>query len=96
MSGWFLGRPRSTATALAVLAVASTVCAATALAALVSLDGRVDNDPAAGISPAKPAGELDAVGGAVTAGAAAVPWTVFEKQTSGKKQIFSRAFANGA
>lgn len=76
-----------------VAAAAFLISAGTAAAAVfVDLDGRVDNDPASGISPKKDAGTLDAVGGSLVAGQAAVPWTVFEKKTSGAQQIFSRAF----
>jgi hypothetical protein len=76
----------------ALVALAAAVFVASASAALINLDGRVDSDKPAGISPNKDAGELDAVGGTVTPGAAAVPWTVFEHKTSTKRQIFSRAF----
>ncbi|HEY2599994.1 MAG TPA: hypothetical protein VGI67_00450 [Thermoleophilaceae bacterium] len=57
---------------------------------------RVDNDPAAGIDPAKDAGALGAAGGSLLAGAPAVPWTIFEHQTSGAQQVFVRAFKNPA
>jgi hypothetical protein len=64
----------------------------TAAAAFVKLDGRVDTDPSAGISPKQDAGQLDAVGGSDVAGHAAIPWTDFEKKTSGARQIFARSF----
>jgi hypothetical protein len=75
-----------------IVAVGALAITGTAMAAFANLDGRVDVDPAAGISANRDAGEVDAVGGATTAGAPNVPWTVFEKKTSGKQQIFSRAF----
>ena len=84
------------AAGFALTAVALAVLAATAMAAFVNLDSRADVDGPAGISAGTDAGELDAVGGTTTAGAVAVPWTVFEKQTSGEQQVFSRAFAGGA
>ena len=93
----FLGRqwrrrPGAALVALAMTAFVATVLAAPAIGAFLNLDSRVDSDSAAGISPNKDAGALDAVGGATTAGAPNVPWTDFEKQTSGSQQIFSRAF----
>ena len=90
------GPLKSTAVAFSIAVVALGVLAATALAAFVNLDSRVDVDGPAGMSPARDAGEPAAVGGTTTAGAVAVPWTTFEKQTSGKQQVFSRAFAGGA
>ena len=86
---------RLIAAVFALTAAGLATFAATALAAFVNLDGRVDVDGPAGMAASKDAGELDAVGGTVTAGAAAVPWTDFEKQTSGAQQVFSRAFAGG-
>ena len=87
---------KSTAVVFSLVACGVAVLAATALGAFANLDSRVDVDGPAGISGGQDAGELDAVGGTVTADAVAVPWTVFEKQTSGEQQIFSRAFAGGA
>ncbi len=87
---------KSTAVVFSLVAGAAAILAATALAGFANLDSRVDVDGPAGISGGKDAGELDAVGGTVTAGALAVPWTVFEKQTAHEQQIFSRAFAGGA
>ena len=84
-------RPRAALIGLATAAFVAVV-ATPALGAFLNLDARVDNDGAAGISPNKDAGTLDAVGGATTAGAPNVPWTVFEKQTSAHQQVFSRAF----
>ncbi|HZO76942.1 MAG TPA: hypothetical protein VFB39_02800 [Solirubrobacteraceae bacterium] len=86
--GHAVGRRGAIAAAAALLLSAGTAAAAT----FVDLDGRVDKDSAAGISPKQDAGELDAVGGSVVAGQPAVPWTDFEKKTSGAQQIFSRAF----
>lgn len=86
--GHAVGRRGAIAAAAVLLMSAGTAAAAT----FVDLDGRVDKDSAAGISPSKDSGELDAVGGSVTAGQPAVPWTDFEKKTSGAQQIFSRAF----
>jgi hypothetical protein len=64
---------------------------------------QVNNDPAAGINPAlnvsgeEPA-NADVVGGALTAGKVAVPWSVFRQTEAGgvHDQIFSRSFAAGA
>src|SRR5690242_13536921 len=92
--GRAVGRRGVIAAAAALLISAGTAAAAT----FVNLDGRVDSDSAAGISPTKDAGELDAVGGSVDATDTqpAVPWTDFEKKTSGAQQIFSRAFNSAA
>ena len=62
---------------------------------------QVNNDPAAGIDPAKPVDlgdptNADVVGGALAAGGKNVPWADFRQKTSGADQIFSRSFANGA
>ncbi len=86
--GHAVGRRGTIAAAAALLISAGTAAAAT----FVDLDGRVDKDSAAGISPQRDAGQLDAVGGSVVAGQPAVPWTDFEKKTSGAQQIFARAF----
>jgi hypothetical protein len=76
-----------------VAAIAFLVSVGTAAAAVfVNLDGRVDKDSPAGISPTKDALELDAVGGSDVAGQPAIPWTDFEKKTSGAHQIFARSF----
>jgi hypothetical protein len=83
--------PRGVLLALATTAFVAAL-AAPALGAFLNLDARVDTDNAAGISPNKDAAALDAVGGATTAGAPNVPWTVFEKATSAHQQVFSRAF----
>jgi hypothetical protein len=65
---------------------------------------QVNNDPAAGINPAVPVAlgdptNADVVGGALTAGAPAVPWAIFQQREStagGQDQIFVRSFAGGA
>ena len=85
-------RSRLTAAVFVLAAAAVAVFAATALAAFVDLDGRVDSDKPAGISPKKDAGALDAQGGSDVAGEPNVPWTDFEKKTSGNQQIFARSF----
>ena len=79
--------------AAAVLAAAAT---AQAFVNLPASGARVDNDPAAGINPARDAGAVDAVSGSLLAGGPAVPWTIFEHATRGEQQIFVRAFKNGA
>ena len=74
-----------------VAAVLVLLLAAAAVRAFVNLPAsgsRVDNDAASGISPRKDAGAVDAVSGSLLAGAPAVPWTIFEKQTSGEQQVF--------
>jgi hypothetical protein len=63
------------------------------LVGLPSNGAQVNNDPAAGIDPARNAKESDVVGGSL-AGAARVPWALFRQQTSGADQVFSRSFAN--
>jgi hypothetical protein len=88
---------RSRRTAAAVFA-ATLALSATASAAIVGLPGdgsQVNNDPAAGIDPAKDAGESDVTGGALAAGGVNVPWATFEQQTSGQQQVFVRSFAGG-
>ncbi|HXD66804.1 MAG TPA: hypothetical protein VNV17_19425, partial [Solirubrobacteraceae bacterium] len=89
------------------IAVAGTVavlaCAGSAFA-LQGLPpgGQVNDDAAAGINPALSVGSddpanADVVGGALTAGKPAVPWSVFRQTTNtGHDQIFSRSFAGGA
>jgi hypothetical protein len=59
---------------------------------------------AAGIDPADPVAlgdpsNADIVGGALTTGAAAVPWAVFQQRetsVAGHDQVFVRSFAGGA
>jgi hypothetical protein len=65
--------------------------------------GQVNDDPAAGINKALSVSgddptNADVVGGALTAGKPAVPWSIFRQQESGgaHDQIFSRSFAGGA
>ena len=81
-----------------VLAVALLAFPAAALAFvnLPANGSRVDDDPAAGIDPSRDPGVVDAVGGSLVAGAPAVPWAIFEHETSGEPQVFVRAFKNGA
>jgi hypothetical protein len=88
--------------ALAVTVVAlATAGSAAAFQALPS-GVQVNDDPAAGITPAvSVSGEdptnADVVGGALVAGKPAVPWSIFRQQeAAGHDQIFSRSFANGA
>ncbi len=89
------------------IAVAGTVVALASAGSAFALQGlppgvQVNNDPAAGINPAlSVSGEdpanADVVGGALTAGKVAVPWSVFRQATaSGHDQVFSRSFAGGA
>lgn len=93
-------RPRRVAVAAAVGVFAAAGSAATAFQALPP-GSQVNDDPAAGIdkhlsvSGEDPA-NADVVGGALTAGKPAVPWSVFRQATTGKDQIFSRSFAAGA
>jgi hypothetical protein len=90
------------------IALAGTVAVLASAGSAVALQGlppggQVNNDPAAGINPAlsvngeEPANS-DVVGGALTAGKVAVPWSIFRQtETSpAKDQIFSRSFAGGA
>ena len=95
-----LGRKR-----VAAASMAAALAAAGSAAAFQQLpaSNQVNNDPAAGINPALGVGtddptNADVVGGALTAGKAAVPWAVFRQhETSGSKdQVFSRSFAAGA
>lgn len=92
-------------TATLVVAVGLILAlAGTAVAALQGLpaDGsQVNNDAAAGIDPSKAvSGEdptnADVVGGSLVAANKNVPWAIFRQQTTGKDQVFSRSFANGA
>jgi hypothetical protein len=88
------------------IAVAGTVAVLASAGSAFALQGlppggQVNNDPAAGINPALSVngGEptnADVVGGALTAGKVAVPWSIFRQGTSGHDQIFSRSFAGGA
>jgi hypothetical protein len=98
IQGRRLGRSRiALAGTVAVLASAGSAFALQGLPP----GGQVNNDPAAGINPALSVGSddpanADVVGGALTAGKPAVPWSVFRQATSGHDQIFSRSFAGGA
>ena len=84
-----------------VVALATAGSAAAALQALPP-GAQVNDDAAAGIDRTQNvSGEeptnADVVGGALTAGGKAVPWAVFRQQeATGKDQVFSRSFANGA
>jgi hypothetical protein len=84
---------------VAVLAAAGTASAFQALPP----GAQVNDDIAAGINPAlSVSGEdptnADVVGGALTAGKVAVPWSIFRQQEAAgaKDQVFSRSFAAGA
>jgi hypothetical protein len=84
-------------------AVVAALTAGVASAATIALPPghQVNDDPAAGIDPGRSvSGEdptnADVTGGALTAGAAAVPWAIFRQTTPGADQIFSRSFAHGA
>jgi hypothetical protein len=65
-------------------------------------EGRVNNDPGAGILPTLSVGKedptnADVVGGALTAGKPAVPWAIFNQEEELlEDQIFVRSFAGGA
>ncbi|MGH2938989.1 MAG: hypothetical protein ACRDPE_12815 [Solirubrobacterales bacterium] len=72
-----------------------------ALQGLPADGSQVNNDAGAGINPTlSVSGEAptnaDVVGGSLVAGGKNVPWGVFRQLTSGKDQVFSRSFANGA
>jgi hypothetical protein len=90
-----LRRPARVATLATAVAL---IVAGSAAAAFVNLpaDGsQVNNDPAAGIDPARDAGLSDVQGGTVVAGNLQVPWATFEQKTSSAQQIFVRAFKGG-
>ena len=89
------------------IALAGTVAVLASAGSALALQGlppgvQVNSDAAAGINPAlSVSGEeptnADVVGGALTAGKVAVPWSIFRQATaSGHDQIFSRSFAGGA
>ena len=83
------------------LVVAAFVGVAGAATLQLPPGAAVNNDPAAGISPTRSVSgdapsNSDVSGGTLTAGAAAVPWSIFRQTTSGTDQIFSRSFAAGA
>lgn len=89
--------------AVAVGAVVTALTAGVAGAATSVLPPghQVNDDAAAGIDPTKSVSgdeptNADVTGGALTAGAAAVPWADFRQTTTGADQIFSRSFAGGA
>jgi hypothetical protein len=102
--------PRFTGRRAALIgAFVSLLLSAGAFAAFQQLPpgDQVNNDPAAGIDPAKPVNlddpaNADVVGGALAAGGKNVPWSVFrqresldQERSSGADQIFSRSFAGG-
>jgi hypothetical protein len=90
------------------IALAGTVAVLAGAGSAVALQGlppgvQVNSDPGAGINPAlNVSGEdpanADVVGGALTAGKPAVPWSVFRQTEASPAhdQIFSRSFAGGA
>ena len=89
-------------TAVAVALALACAGAAWAFQQLPS-GGQVNDDPAAGISPAQSVAEedptnADVVGGALTAGKPAVPWAIFQQSepSGGHDQVFVRSFAAGA
>jgi hypothetical protein len=82
-----------------VLALTATGSAAGASQPLPP-GAQVNDDQAAGINAAlgvdgSEPSNADLVGGALNAGTAAVPWSVFRQKTSGHDQVFSRSFAGG-
>src|SRR3954469_7919297 len=83
------------------LALIVAVLLLTAVTAFAAFDGlpsdgsQVNNDPSAGIDPSKDAGLSDVTGGSL-AGGVAVPWGTFEQKTTGRQQVFVRAFRGGA
>jgi hypothetical protein len=89
--------------ATAVLALTIAASALAAFGSLPSDGSKVNNDPTAGIDPAQSVSaeeptNADVVGGALTAGGKAVPWSIFRQQEAGgsKDQVFVRAFKDGA
>jgi len=82
---------------LGAIALTTLGLAATAGASIQQLPpgAQVNDDPAAGIDPARDAGASDVVGGSLAAAGVRVPWAAFEQQTAGEQQIFVRAFKNG-
>jgi len=95
---------RRVAVAAILLTLAGAGSAWAAFQPLPSNGTQVNSDPAAGINPADPVkledpANSDVVGGALTAGAPAVPWATFRQtETSAGKhdQVFVRAFKQGA
>jgi hypothetical protein len=89
---------------IALAATVAALASAGSAAAFQALPpgSQVNDDPPAGINKAlSVSGEdptnADVVGGALTAGKAAVPWAIFRQQESpGADQVFSRSFATGA
>ncbi len=95
---------RRAALAAILLTLAGAGSAWAAFQSLPSNGTQVNSDLAAGINPADPVKledptNADVVGGALTAGAPAVPWAIFRQtETTAAKhdQIFVRAFKQGA
>src|SRR5262245_28735968 len=85
----------------ALLILLTTGAAWAAFQSLPANGSQVNDDPAAGIDPTRDVSgadptNADVVGGALTAGARAVPWAIFRQQTTGSDQVFVRAFKAGA
>ena len=101
--GMHRGQSRRARIALATTALALATAGSAAAFQALPPGSQVNDDPAAGINKAiSVSGEdptnADVVGGALTAGARAVPWAVFRQQeTNGSPpphdQVFSRSFA---
>jgi hypothetical protein len=89
------------------IALAGTVAVLASAGSAFALQGlppgvQVNSDAAAGIHPelsvsGEDPANADVVGGALTAGKVAVPWSIFRQQETSpaKDQIFSRSFAGG-
>ena len=87
--------------AAVILGLATAGTAWAAFQGLPVSGSQVNDDPGSGIDKTRSvSGEdptnADVVGGALTAGGAAVPWAIFRQLTSGHDQAFVRAFAGGA
>jgi hypothetical protein len=105
-----MGRKRRTARKIPVAVTGAIIALAAAGSAsafqALPPGAQVNDDPAAGIDPtlSVDGGEptnADVVGGALTAGKAAVPWSIFRQRETNdlappNDQIFVRSFANGA
>jgi hypothetical protein len=101
-----LNRHRRNRRLLPLAALVALAMCGTAFAAFQSLPAsgsQVNDDPAAGIQPnlsvsGEDPANADVVGGALTAGARAVPWAIFRQLEAGgaHDQVFVRAFGAGA